>query len=53
MPDEGGPAARSAPQQVARLMDGYLITQLLYVAAGLGLVEAAPVARTPGGASGS
>ena len=40
-------AANAAPQaeapahvQVSRLMDGYLVTQLLYVAAQLGLADA-------------
>jgi hypothetical protein len=40
MPDDGAPAAVSASQHVARLMDGYLITQMLYVAARLGIAEA-------------
>jgi hypothetical protein len=41
LPPEGGsPGAASGPAQVARLIDGYLITQLLYVAAKLGVAEA-------------
>jgi hypothetical protein len=40
MPDDGAPPASSLSQQVARLMDGYLTTQLLYVAVKLGIVEA-------------
>jgi O-methyltransferase domain/Dimerisation domain len=40
MPDDGAAAAGSPSQQVARLMDGYLTTQLLYVAAKLDLAEA-------------
>src|SRR5689334_2037756 len=39
MPDDGVPGAASPPQQVARLMDGFLISQLLYVAAKLGVAE--------------
>jgi hypothetical protein len=39
MPEDGEPAAASPPQQVARLMDGYLIAQLLYVAARLDIAE--------------
>ena len=39
MPEDGAPAAAAPPQQVARLMDGYLTTQLLYVAAKLGIAE--------------
>ena len=39
MPDDGAASTVSPSQQVARLMDGYLITQLLYVAAKLGLAE--------------
>jgi hypothetical protein len=39
MPEDGVSAAVSPTQQVARLMDGYLITQLLYVAAKLGVAE--------------
>ena len=35
MPEDGAPVAASPPQEVARLMDGYLTTQLLYVAAKL------------------
>jgi hypothetical protein len=40
MPEDGASAAASPPQQVARLMDGYLTTQLLYVAVKLGVAEA-------------
>ena len=42
MGDDGAPAAgRAGPQeQLARLVDGYLTTQLLFVAATLGLAEA-------------
>jgi hypothetical protein len=40
MAEDGTPTAGSPPQQVARLMDGYLITQLLYVAAKLDIAEA-------------
>ena len=40
MAEDGAPAAGSPPQQVARLMDGYLITQMLFVAAKLGIAEA-------------
>ena len=37
--DHGSPAPPSAPEQVSRLMDGYLSTQLLYVAAKLGIAD--------------
>jgi O-methyltransferase/methyltransferase family protein len=40
MSEDGAPAAASPLQQVARLMDGYLTTQLLYVAAKLGIADA-------------
>jgi hypothetical protein len=40
MSDDEAPGAASPPQQVAHLMDGYLTTQLLYVAVKLGLAEA-------------
>ena len=40
MPEDGALTTGSPPQQVARLMDGYLITQLLYVAVKLGVAEA-------------
>ena len=40
MPENATPAAASPPsQQVARLMDGYLTTQVLYVAVKLGIAE--------------
>jgi hypothetical protein len=39
MPEGGAAPSVSAPQQIARLMDGYLITQLLYVAAKLGVAD--------------
>jgi ubiquinone/menaquinone biosynthesis C-methylase UbiE len=39
-PDGESPADASAHLQVSRLMDGYLATQLLYVAAKLGIADA-------------
>src|SRR5262245_34757877 len=41
MPEDTAiPTNASPPHQVTRLMDGYLSTQLLYVAAKLGIAEA-------------
>jgi hypothetical protein len=40
-PDGVPPTNSSAHLQVSRLMDGYLATQLLYVAAKLGIADAA------------
>lgn len=39
MPNKVRPAAASPSQQVARLMDGFLTTQILYVAVKLGVAE--------------
>jgi len=39
MPNDVRPGTASPAQQVARLMDGYLITQILYVAVKLGIAE--------------